>query len=93
MNSLLQVHPAKVSLKEAQFHQLAGVPPALTWFANIDNVQTRRAYQGDLTESMAFTGIDRPKQFRIVTRAHVLAWHRDLEDRALAGATIRRKSS
>lgn len=40
---------------------------------------------------MAFTGIDLPKQFRIVTRVHMLAWHRDLEDRALAGATIRRK--
>jgi len=24
-------------LTAAQFHQLADVPPALTWFANIDN--------------------------------------------------------
>lgn len=79
------------ALTAAQFHQLADVPPALTWFANIDNAQTRRAYQGDLAEFMAFTGIDRPEQFRIVTRAHLLAWRRDLEGRALAGATIRRK--
>ena len=80
-----------ITLTAAQFHQLADVPPALTWFANIDNPQTRRAYQGDLMEFMTFTGIDRPEQFRIVTRAHLLAWRRDLEQRALAGATIRRK--
>ncbi|MGV8899214.1 MAG: tyrosine-type recombinase/integrase [Burkholderiaceae bacterium] len=66
------------------------MPPALTWFANIDNPQTRRAYQNDLSEFMAFAGIDRPDQFRIVTRAHLLAWRRD-QTRVLAGATIRRK--
>ncbi|MGS0741795.1 tyrosine-type recombinase/integrase [Glaciimonas sp. GG7] len=79
------------ALTAAQFHQLADVPPALTWFANIANPQTRRAYQSDLQEFMAFAGIDRPAQFRIVTRAHLLAWRRDLEHRALSGATIRRK--
>ena len=79
------------ALTAAQFHQLADVPAALTWFANIDNPQTRRAYQADLKEFMAFTGIDHPEQFRIVTRAHLLAWRRSLESRALAGATIRRK--
>ena len=87
--------PASVTpqraLTAAQFHQLTDVPPALTWFANIDNPQTRRAYQSDLQEFMAFTGIDHPEQFRSVTRAHLLAWRRDLERRALAGATIRRK--
>jgi site-specific recombinase XerD len=40
---------------------------------------------------MSFAGIQRPEEFRIVTRAHVLAWRKMLEDRALAGATIRRK--
>src|ERR1019366_8941752 len=49
------------------------------------------AYQRDLQEFMVFTGIDRPDQFRVVARAHVLAWRKDLESRALAGATIRRK--
>jgi integrase/recombinase XerD len=83
--------PAGATLTVAQFHQLADVPPALTWFANIDNPQTRRAYQADLTEFMVFTGIERPEQFRIVTRAHMLAWRRSLEGRTLAGATIRRK--
>ncbi|WP_414706896.1 site-specific integrase [Rudaea sp.] len=30
-------------------------------------------------------------EFRVVTRAHVLAWRKTLEDRTLSGATIRRK--
>jgi site-specific recombinase XerD len=76
---------------EQQFNQLSNVPPTTTWYANIDNPQTRRAYQRDLQEFMVFTGIDRPEQFRIVTRAHILAWRRDIEERKLAGATIRRK--
>ncbi|MGZ9709365.1 tyrosine-type recombinase/integrase [Glaciimonas sp. GNP009] len=82
---------SRQNLTAQQFAQLADVPPATTWFANINNPQTRRAYQRDIQEFMVFTGIDRPDQFRIVVRAHVLAWRRDLEQRALAGATIRRK--
>lgn len=78
-------------LTPAQFHQLQDVPAALTWFANLDNPQTRRAYENDLREFMAFAGIDRPEQFRVVTRAHLLAWRADLTRRALSGATIRRK--
>jgi len=78
-------------LSPTQFQQLADVPPALTWFANIDNVQTRRAYQNDVTEFMAFTGLTQPEQFRLVARGHVLAWRQDLERRKLSGATIRRK--
>ena len=93
MTSSLPALPAKVSLTEAQFHQLAEVPPALTWFANIDNPQTRRAYQNDVQEFMAFAGIEDPRAFRQVGRGHVLAWRRDLEARALGGATIRRKLS
>ena len=82
---------SRKNLTAHQFVQLADVPPATTWFANIDNPQTRRAYQRDIQEFMVFTGIDRPDQFRIVVRAHVLAWRRGLEGRALSGATIRRK--
>jgi integrase/recombinase XerD len=40
---------------------------------------------------MGFMGIACPEEFRIVTRAHVLAWRKDLEGRELGGATIRRK--
>jgi integrase/recombinase XerD len=79
------------SLSAAQFHQLGEVPPAMAWFANIDNPQTRRAYQADVEEFMAFAGIEDPHAFRQVGRAHVLAWRRDLEKRMLGGATIRRK--
>jgi len=78
-------------LTAAQFHQLADVPPEAEWFANLDNPRTRRAYQADLRDFMSFIAITRPEDFRIVTRAHVLAWRKVLEDRALSGATIRRK--
>jgi hypothetical protein len=50
-------------LSLVEFQALADVPPAVAWFANIDNPQTRRAYQNDLTEFMAFAGIDQPEQF------------------------------
>lgn len=35
---------------------------------------TRRAYQGDITDFCTFIGISAPEQFRAVTRGHVLAW-------------------
>jgi len=79
------------NLTAAQFHQLADVPPEAEWFANLDNPRTRRAYETDLRDFMMFSGIEQAIEFRIVTRAHVLAWRKTLEDRALAGATIRRK--
>jgi site-specific recombinase XerD len=93
LTQLLSLLPAKLSLTEAQFHQLAEVPPALAWFANIDNPQTRRAYQADVEEFMAFAGIEDPRAFHQVARVQVMAWSRDLERRALSGATIRRKLS
>ena len=37
---------------------------------------------------MQFTGIVQPKEFRTVTRAHVIAWRDDLARRELGGATI-----
>jgi site-specific recombinase XerD len=42
---------------------------------------------------MRFVGIKRPGEFRSVTRAHVIAWRKVLEERKLAPATIRRKLS
>lgn len=78
-------------LTSAQYHQLSDVPPASEWFANISNPQTRRAYENDLRGFMKFVGIDRPEDFRTVTRSHVLAWRKTLEEKLLAGATIRRK--
>lgn len=78
-------------LTDARFRELAEVPAEVEWFANIDNPQTRRAYEGDLKDFMALVGITRPEDFRQVTRAHVIAWRKSLESRTLAGATIRRK--
>lgn len=78
-------------LTAAQFQGLAEVPAAATWFANLDNPRTRRAYQSDIEDFCGFLGIQSPDQFRVVTRAHVLAWRGQLEQRALSGATIRRK--
>jgi site-specific recombinase XerD len=40
---------------------------------------------------MGFFGGWTPEELRLVTRAHVLAWRKDLERRHLAGATVRRK--
>jgi site-specific recombinase XerD len=91
MSVLLKPAEAGKRLSAAQFHQLAAVPAEAEWFANLDNPRTRRAYQNDLQDFMSFAGIQRPEEFRIVTRAHVLAWRKVLEDRALSGATIRRK--
>ncbi|MFG3454566.1 MULTISPECIES: tyrosine-type recombinase/integrase [Stutzerimonas] len=78
-------------LTAAEFQGLAEVPAAAEWFANLDNPRTRRAYQGDVEDFNSFIGISSPDQYRAVTRAHVLAWRRQLEQRDLAGATIRRK--
>ena len=79
------------ALTASEFHQLAQVPPATEWFANIDNPNTRRAYRNDLAEFMRFIGISAPEELRLVTRAHVLAWRKDLEHRRLNGSTVRRK--
>ncbi len=79
------------ALTAAEFLGLAEVPPELEWFANIRNERTRRAYQQDVRDFTAFVGIERPEEFRIVTRAHLIAWRKALERRALAPASIRRK--
>lgn len=78
-------------LSAVEFQQLASVPAAVEWFANIDNPRTRRAYQNDLEDFCGFVGLTGAEEFRAVTRSHVLAWRAQLEDRGLAGATIRRK--
>ncbi len=82
---------AKINLSDSEFYKLAEVPAELEWFANIDNPQTRRAYQADIADFQAFSGIHAPAQFRIVSRGHVLAWRKSLELRACSPATLRRK--
>ena len=78
-------------LSAAEFQHLASVSAAVEGFANIDNPRTRRAYQNDLEDFCSFIGLTAAEEFRAVTRAHVLAWRAQLEQRGLAGATIRRK--
>jgi site-specific recombinase XerD len=80
-------------LSKPEFQRLAEVPPEAEWFANLGNENTRRAYRNDVGAFMRFVGIKRPEEFRSVTRAHVIAWRKVLEERKLASATIRRKLS
>jgi len=75
----------------AEFHRLADVPPEVEWFANLSNPSTRRAYENAVKDFMRLTGIERPEEFRTVTRAHIIAWRDDLVRRTLGGSTIRHR--
>ncbi|MBV8399500.1 MAG: tyrosine-type recombinase/integrase [Acetobacteraceae bacterium] len=68
-------------LTAAEFQHLADVPPEVEWFANITNRHTKRAYENAVKDFMLFAGIRRPEEFRVVTRAHVIAWRDDLGKR------------
>ena len=83
--------PGGRALTAREFAGLSAVPSELEWFANLDNPRTRRAYQIDVGEFQRFVGIQRPEEFRQVTRAHVIAWRKTLEARELAPASVRRK--
>ena len=85
--------PESRAVAAARFYALPAVPPELEWFQNIPNARTRAAYKLDLQDFMAFIGIERPEDFRLVTRAHVIAWRDDFTRRALSPATVRRKLS
>ena len=78
-------------LTDVDFQRLAEVPPEVEWFANIDNAQTRRSYENALKDFMSFTGIKQPNEFRVVTRAHIIAWRDELAGRDLSGMTIRHR--
>ena len=80
-------------LTRAEFQRLSDIPPEAEWFANITNPNTRRAYRNDISQFMKFVGIEQFTEFRMVNRAHVIAWRKSLEEKSLAPATIRRKLS
>jgi integrase/recombinase XerD len=42
---------------------------------------------------MTFAGIRTPIELRLITRAHVIAWRKDLDARKLAPGSVRRKLS
>ena len=80
-------------ISAAEFQQLADVPAATEWLANVDNPNTRRAYGRDVGEFMSMLGIRRFSKLPGVRRAHVIAWRKMLEERGLGPATRRRKLS
>jgi len=63
-------------LTNAEFHTLNKLPHFVEWLANIENVNTRRAYQADLANFMQFVGIAEPEDFAHVSRAHCIAWRK-----------------
>ncbi len=89
-NNSLILAPTSL-LTNADFSRLADVPPEVEWFANINNSQTRRAYENALKDFMKFTGINKPEEFRIVARSHIIAWRDELTKRLLSSMTIRHR--
>ncbi len=87
----LSTLPTERRLTAQEFQGLAEVPKEAEWFANIDNERTRAAYQSDMKSFCSFIGIENGEELRKVTRAHVIAWRKDLESRELSASTIRRK--
>ena len=83
----------QAGLNPAQFAQLSDIPPELEWLANITNAKTRRAYKVDVAEFITFTNLKDHSALRTVTRAHVIAWRKDMAARSLAPTSIRRKLS
>jgi integrase/recombinase XerD len=92
-----EILPADRRLTAAEFQGLADVPPEIEWFANLGCAATKRAYENAVGDFMRFTGIARPQDFRIVTRAHVIKWRDDLAQRTdrdgnkLEGSTVRHR--
>src|ERR1700712_2446137 len=87
----IPILPADRLLTAAEFQKLADVPPEVEWFANLSNPNTRRAYEAAVKDFVRFAGILQPEEFRIVTRAHLIAWRDELRRRELGGATIRHR--
>lgn len=88
-NDLLPVKSR--SLTAAQFDHLSDIPSEEEWLANFTSRKTKGAYLNDVGAFMRFAGLHEPVQMRSVTRAHVIAWRKDMEKRGLSPASIRRK--
>jgi integrase/recombinase XerD len=80
-------------LTAALYEHLSHLPPEVEWLANLTNKKTRRAHKVDVEEFLSFAGLNEATKVRSVTRAHVIAWRKDLEARGLESASIRRKLS
>ena len=96
MGDQIQAKPVAAGdrlLTKKEFQGLADLPPEAEWFANIRNKNTKRAYGHDVKEFARFVGVSQPEDFRLVTRAHIIAWRTQLEEKELAASTVRRKLS
>lgn len=89
--SLIESASPGALLTQEAFRRLADVPPEVEWFANLSSAATRRAYATALQDFRGFVGLTEIAGFRLVTRAHVIAWRDDLMRRSLTGATIRHR--
>lgn len=83
----------KKGLTRRQFAQLGAVPPEEEWLANITNAKTRRAYKNDVREFIAYAGLQNYGELRSIARSHIIAWRKNMEQRALSPSTTRRKLS
>lgn len=61
------------------------------WLANLDSVQTRRAYRSDVRGFFALADIRSHEDLLGLARGHVLLWRAHLEQQGLSAATRRRK--
>lgn len=57
MSELVMANAGERRLTALEFQELASVPAAVEWFANIRNPRTRRAYQADLREFCSFVDL------------------------------------
>jgi integrase/recombinase XerD len=85
------VEPEGKRLSRAEFHGLGESPRNWSGLPTSTTRAPGRAYRNDVKEFTAFAGVERPEEMRQVTRAHLIAWRKDLERRGLAPSSIRRK--
>jgi len=72
--------------------RLRAIPEESIWLEGHQSPQTRRAYRNDVLGFMTFLRITTTDELRLVDRAAVLAWKRDLETSVQAKpTTIRRR--
>lgn len=87
-DQLVQLNDERRPISE-EFQGPAAMPAEAEWLASIANAHTRRAYERAVKDFAASIGGQVPTDVRQATRAHVLAWRRELEQQGVAGATIR----
>jgi integrase/recombinase XerD len=78
-----QIAPVERRPTASEFQNLSKLPPEAEWFANTRNKSTTRAYHNAILDFIASPG---RREFRTVTRAHVIAWRDDLERRQIGSS-------